>query len=151
MTCSRPVPRSNGVLAHGHLPCCGRRARGERVRQRHLYWLCAGLPEESRISSKTKASFSSRTFGSRFRRHGLRSGLQGSCDRGRSDGSRTHSNGLLSDSYQIVPEPVHPFRDKERLRTVTPAQGLSCCVVPSFSSEFPDEYASVPMRPQTAQ
>ena len=35
------MPGRHGVLAHGHLPCRRRRARGQRVRQCHLHRICA--------------------------------------------------------------------------------------------------------------
>ena len=39
----------HGVLAHGHLPRRGRQARGQRIRERHLHRLGAGLSEEPRV------------------------------------------------------------------------------------------------------
>ena len=82
--------RRHGVLAHvgRHLPCRRRRAyQGQRIRQCHLHRLCARLPEESRISSETKAKpFSKAVRPPTLPSCGFRSRLQRSCDRGRSDG-----------------------------------------------------------------
>ncbi len=51
--------RRHRLLAHGHLPCRRRRARRQGVRQRHLHRLGAGLPEEPRLSCRSRNAHSS--------------------------------------------------------------------------------------------
>ena len=95
--------RRHGVLAHRHLPCGRRRARGQRVRQRHLHRLRARLRQEPRVSPEAEARFPRGTLGPRLRRHGLRSRLRGQRNGKRPDRARTFPNGLLSDRSLAEP------------------------------------------------
>ncbi len=103
--------RRHGLVAHRHLPRRRRRACGQGIRERHLYRLGAGLPEEPRLSPAPEGSVPRRPLGTGFRADELRGRFQGPRHARRPHPARAEADGVLRQSPK---SPVAQFRHRRR-------------------------------------